>query len=150
MWKLANTNFPGGRPLIAHGEGVALRHIEAAVACLLEKQKTVAEGAGACGLAAAMFGQKALEYDRAVAVVCGGCIDNELLAEILRNVDESNRGRGGGGDRYHNHATFKGETLLRELGSTEIKAEIYPVSRNALSAVPVVPRKTCLDLRRGL
>ena len=61
-------------------------------------QKTIAEGAGACGLAAAMFGQRALEYDRVVAVVCGGCIDNELLADIIRNVDESNS-KTEGGDR---------------------------------------------------
>ena len=153
MWKLANTNFPGDRPLIAHGESVALRHVEAAVACLLEKQKTVAEGAGACGLAAAMFGQRALEYDRAVAVVCGGCIDNELLAEILRNVDDSNSRCGrGGGDRYLNHASFKGEPLLRELGSTEIKAKIYPVSRNATQCCACRSQtsrpRTCLDVHR--
>ena len=61
MWKLANTNYPNNKPIIAHGESVSLRQIEAAVACLYEKQKTIAEGAGACGLAAAMFGQKALQ-----------------------------------------------------------------------------------------
>ena len=64
MWDLANTNYPDNKPIIAHGESVALRQIEAAVAVLHEKQKTVAEGAGACGLAAAMFGRRALEYDR--------------------------------------------------------------------------------------
>ena len=61
MWKLANSKYPADRPIIAHGESVTLKQIEAAVACLYEKQKTIAEGAGACGLAAAMFGQKALQ-----------------------------------------------------------------------------------------
>ena len=47
-----------------------------------------------------MFGRRALEYDRVVAVVCGGCIDNEVLGSILRNVDDSNSKCGGaGGDR---------------------------------------------------
>ena len=106
MWKLANTNFPEDSPLIAHGETVALSHIESAIACLLEKHKTVAEGAGACSLAAAMFGQKAMQYDRAVVLVSGGSINNELLLNILRNVDESNS-KCGRGDRYLNHATLR-------------------------------------------
>ena len=55
-----------------------------------------------------MFGRRALEYERVVAVVCGGCIDNEVLGSILRNVDDSNS-MCGGGDRLaickqHDHA----------------------------------------------
>ena len=51
-----------------------------------------------------MFGRRALEYERVVAVVCGGCIDNEVLGSILRNVDDSNS-KPGGGDRLVIRAT---------------------------------------------
>ena len=43
---------------------VSLKEIEAALACLFDQQKVVAEGAGACGLAAAMFHEKAIQYER--------------------------------------------------------------------------------------
>ena len=51
-----------------------------------------------------MFGRRAVEYERVVAVVCGGCIDNEVLGSILRNVDDSNS-KPGGGDRLVIRAT---------------------------------------------
>ena len=68
---------------------MSLAQIESAVSCLFDQHKVVAEGAGACGLAAAMFHEKALEYDRIVAVVCGGCIDTKELFRILTDVETS-------------------------------------------------------------
>lgn len=63
-----------------------------AVLVLLELEKTVAEGAGAIALAAAMSGQLPLAGKRVVAVVSGGNIDVNLLARIIeRGLVQSGR-----------------------------------------------------------
>ena len=87
MWQLAREATT--QPLLSSGVAVTLKQIESAVACMFDQHKIVAEGAGACGLAAAMFSPKALEYDRIVAVVCGGCIDTKVLFRILNDVESS-------------------------------------------------------------
>jgi threonine dehydratase len=66
--------------------------IERAIALFLEIEKTVAEGAGAAGLAA-LVGNPARFKDRVVGLVlCGGNIDTRLLASILmRNLVREGR-----------------------------------------------------------
>jgi threonine dehydratase len=57
--------------------------IERAIVCLIEIEKTVAEGAGAAGLAA-LLEHPARFAGRKVGIpVCGGNIDSRLLSEVL-------------------------------------------------------------------
>jgi threonine dehydratase len=66
--------------------------IARAVLVLLELEKTVAEGAGAIALAAAMSGQLPLAGKRVVVVVSGGNIDVNVLARIIeRGLVQSGR-----------------------------------------------------------
>ena len=66
--------------------------LESAILTLLEIEKTVAEGAGAAGLAAVMA-HPGLFKDRQVGlVVCGGNIDSRLLSDvILRGLVRTSR-----------------------------------------------------------
>jgi threonine dehydratase len=57
--------------------------IENAVETLLERQKLVAEGAGAAGLAAVLASPERFAGRRVGIVICGGNIDARLLASIL-------------------------------------------------------------------
>ncbi len=50
---------------------------------LLEREKTVAEGAGAAGLAAMIHKRLPLEGKKVVNVVCGGNIDVNLISRII-------------------------------------------------------------------
>ena len=74
MWPLASTLLAGSRvvPLAAVADAVRL---------LAERQRVIAEGAGACSVAAALAG---IEGARKVAcVVSGGNLDAARLSEIL-------------------------------------------------------------------
>ena len=63
---------------------VSEEEIASAILYLLEKEKTVAEGAGAVGVAALMQRRiRGLEGKRVVAVVTGGNIDVNLVARII-------------------------------------------------------------------
>jgi threonine dehydratase len=57
--------------------------IENAIETLLERQKLVAEGAGAAGLAAVLGAPERFRGRRVGIVICGGNIDARLLASIL-------------------------------------------------------------------
>ena len=58
-------------------------HLESALSYLLNTQKTLAEGAGAAGLAA-MLAHRDLFKGRVVgSIICGGNIDTRLLSSIL-------------------------------------------------------------------
>jgi threonine dehydratase len=57
--------------------------LEAAVETLLERQKLVAEGAGAAGLAAVLAAPERFRGRRVGIVVTGGNMDSRLLASIL-------------------------------------------------------------------
>lgn len=58
--------------------------ISAAILCLMEKQKMVAEGAGAVSVAAAMFRKiPELEGKKVCAVVSGGNIDVSILSRVI-------------------------------------------------------------------
>jgi threonine dehydratase len=54
-----------------------------AILQLLEREKLVAEGAGAIALAAALHGKVDLKGRSAVALVCGGNIDVTLVSRII-------------------------------------------------------------------
>ncbi len=57
--------------------------IESAVVCLIEIEKTVAEGAGAAGLAALLEHPARFAGRRVGMPVCGGNIDTRMLASVL-------------------------------------------------------------------
>jgi threonine dehydratase len=74
-------------PLVRrYADGVVLvdeEEIAEAILLLLEKEKTVAEGAGAVGLAALIHGRLDLRGQRVAVVVSGGNIDVNLVARII-------------------------------------------------------------------
>jgi len=55
-----------------------------AILALIEKQKMIAEGAGAVSVAAAMFNKFPIEGKKVVAVVSGGNIDVNMLSRIIK------------------------------------------------------------------
>lgn len=57
--------------------------IASAILVLLEREKTLAEGAGAVALAALLHNKTSLSAQRTVVLVCGGNIDVSLLARII-------------------------------------------------------------------
>ena len=57
--------------------------ISAAILALMETQKLVAEGAGAVGVAAALFNKVDLKGKKVVAVVSGGNIDVTILSRVI-------------------------------------------------------------------
>src|SRR6202011_391855 len=57
--------------------------ISSAILTLLEKEKTLAEGAGAAALAALLQNKTRLRAEKTVALVCGGNIDVTLLSRII-------------------------------------------------------------------
>src|ERR1700691_3363885 len=69
--------------------------IASAILVLLEREKTLAEGAGAAALAALLQKKTTLNGQRSAVLVCGGNIDVSLLARIIERglVQEGRRGR---------------------------------------------------------
>ena len=65
--------------IVLVGEGA----IESAIAALAEKQKLVAEGAGAAGVAALLAHPGRFRGRQVGVVVCGGNLDNRILAGVL-------------------------------------------------------------------
>ena len=57
--------------------------IAAAILALIEKQKLIAEGAGAVPVAAAMFKKLPIEGKKTVCVVSGGNIDVNILSRVI-------------------------------------------------------------------
>ena len=71
---------------------VSERRMEEAVSLLLQIEKTVAEGAGAAGLAALMEYPERFAGRTVGVVLCGGNIDTRLLANVLlRDLARSGR-----------------------------------------------------------
>ena len=62
---------------------VTEEEISVAILTLIEKQKTVAEGAGATTVAAAMFNKVDVKGKKVVCVVSGGNIDVNILSRVL-------------------------------------------------------------------
>ena len=66
--------------------------IATAILALIEKQKLIAEGAGAVGVAAAMFGKLPIHGKRVVCLVSGGNIDVNILSRVItRGLVKSGR-----------------------------------------------------------
>lgn len=57
--------------------------IAAAILALIEKQKLIAEGAGAVSVAAAMFGNLPIKGKKVVCLVSGGNIDVNILSRVI-------------------------------------------------------------------
>jgi threonine dehydratase len=57
--------------------------IAMAILWLLEKEKTLAEGAGAAGMAAMLAKKTSLRGKKVVVLICGGNIDVTVLARII-------------------------------------------------------------------
>ncbi len=57
--------------------------IATAILALIEKQKLIAEGAGAVSVAAAMFGKLPIKDKNTVCVVSGGNIDVNILSRVI-------------------------------------------------------------------
>ena len=57
--------------------------IATAILALIEKQKLIAEGAGAVSVAAAMFGKIPIKGKRVVCLVSGGNIDVNILSRVI-------------------------------------------------------------------
>ncbi len=62
---------------------VSEEEIATAILTLIEKQKTVAEGAGASSLAAAMFNKAGLKGKKSVCIISGGNIDVNIISRII-------------------------------------------------------------------
>jgi threonine dehydratase len=57
--------------------------ISSAILALIEKQKMIAEGAGAVSVAAAMFNKFPIKGKKVVSVVSGGNIDVTILSRVI-------------------------------------------------------------------
>jgi threonine dehydratase len=78
MWPLAST-------LIDEAQSVPLADIASAIRLLAERNKLIAEGAGACAVAAAMRGLGGIsQAKKVVCVVSGAGLDTDKLVHILQ------------------------------------------------------------------
>ena len=58
--------------------------ISAAILALMEQHKLVTEGAGACAVAAAMFGKVDISGKKTVCILSGGNIDVTILSRVIK------------------------------------------------------------------
>ena len=80
------------RELVADIVLVDEAHLERAVNAYLTLQKTMAEGAGAAGLAALLAQPERFKGKKVGLVLCGGNIDPRILASIMvRELDRESR-----------------------------------------------------------
>jgi threonine dehydratase len=75
--------FPLVRQYVDEIVTVDEEEIANAILILLEREKTLAEGAGAVALAAMLQHKTSLRHERTAVLVCGGNIDVSLLAKII-------------------------------------------------------------------
>jgi threonine dehydratase len=84
--------LPVIRELVAEVILVDEAHLERAVNAYLTLQKTMAEGAGAAGLAALLAKPERFKDKKVGLILCGGNIDPRILASIMvRELDRENR-----------------------------------------------------------
>jgi threonine dehydratase len=84
--------LPVIRELVAEIILVDEAHLERAVNAYLTLQKTMAEGAGAAGLAALLAKPERFRGKKVGLILCGGNIDPRILASIMvRELDRENR-----------------------------------------------------------
>ena len=83
---------PVVRDLVADVLLVEEAHLERAVNAFLTHQKTMAEGAGAAGLAALLAAPERFAGRKVGLILCGGNIDPRILASIMvRELERDNR-----------------------------------------------------------
>jgi threonine dehydratase len=83
--RVGRLTMPIVRELVSRIVTVSEEETAAAIMLLLEREKTLAEGAGAVGLAALYYDKlKDLAGKKVVAVISGGNIDMKLLSRIVR------------------------------------------------------------------
>jgi threonine dehydratase len=84
--------LPVIRELVADIVLVDEAHLERAVNAYLTQQKTMAEGAGAAGLAAMLAAPKRFAGKKVGLILCGGNIDPRILASIMvRELERDTR-----------------------------------------------------------
>src|SRR6478609_6926725 len=84
--------LPIVRALVSHILLVDEEHIERAVNAYMTLQKTMAEGAGAAGLAAMLAEPKRFAGRKVGLVLCGGNIDPRILASVMvRELERDDR-----------------------------------------------------------
>lgn len=82
--KVGEVTFPLIQTYVDEVALVSDEEVAQAILLLLERERTVVEGAGAAGLAALLAGRFTLSPDEVVvAILCGGNIDVNLLARII-------------------------------------------------------------------
>jgi threonine dehydratase len=80
------------RALVAEIVLVDEEHLERAVNCYLTLQKTMAEGAGAAGLAAMLAKPERFRGRKVGLILCGGNIDPRILASVMvRELEREDR-----------------------------------------------------------
>ena len=90
--KVGALTLPIIRSLVSDILLVDEEHIERAVNAYLTLQKTMAEGAGAAGLAALLAQPERFRRKKVGLVLCGGNIDPRILASIMvRELERDNR-----------------------------------------------------------
>ena len=89
---VGSLTLPIVRALVSDILLVDEEHIERAVNAYLTLQKTMAEGAGAAGLAAMLAEPKRFTGKKVGLVLCGGNIDPRILASVMvRELERENR-----------------------------------------------------------
>ena len=84
--------LPVVRDLVSEIILVSEAHLERAVNAFLTLQKTIAEGAGAAGLAAMLARPEKFRGRKVGLVLCGGNIDPRILASVMvRELERENR-----------------------------------------------------------
>src|SRR6266568_8836935 len=84
--------LPIVRDLVSEFILVDEAHLERAVNAYLTLQKTMAEGAGAAGLAAMLVGPERFRGRNVGLILCGGNIDPRILASVMvRELERENR-----------------------------------------------------------
>lgn len=78
-----NTTFEMIQKYVDDVVTVSEDEIATAILTLIEKQKLIAEGAGAVSVAAALFGKLPIKGKKAVCVVSGGNIDVNILSRVI-------------------------------------------------------------------
>ncbi len=78
-----DTTFAMVRDYVDDVVTVSEDEIAAAILALMEKQKLVAEGAGAVSVAAAMFGKLPIQGKNVCCLVSGGNIDVNILSRVI-------------------------------------------------------------------
>jgi threonine dehydratase len=89
---VGSLTLPIVRALVSDILLVSEEHIERAVNAYLTLQKTMAEGAGAAGLAAMLAHPERFKGRKVGLVLCGGNIDPRILASVMvRELERDNR-----------------------------------------------------------